>query len=173
MLTCVHVLSRCSDEEKSALTSTDYHLPALRVAQAAAISLGGVFMVPNSDLGSMHPVSGSIHSAKKPELGRRVALAALAAVYEMNSSVWSGPKVRETCLLPQLLFVRNDHLPKQAWGDRHTENLRQTMVCCRCWEHPCLRETIHAIRELWIIVAHFEVMSHDSLNCPCLMRVMM
>ena len=95
MLTCVHVLSRCSDEEKSALTSTDYHLPALRVAQAAAISLGGVFMVPNSDLGSMHPVSGSIHSAKKPELGRRVALAALAAVYEMNSSVWSGPKVRE------------------------------------------------------------------------------
>ena len=74
------------------------------MAQAEAISLGGVWVVPNHDLGSMHPVSGSIHSAKKPELGRRVALAALAAVYGFNHTVWSGPQVRE--VHSRQLFVR-------------------------------------------------------------------
>jgi hypothetical protein len=106
MLTCV--LSQCSDEKKSALTSTDYHLPALRVAQAKAISISGVWVVPNHDLGSLHPVSGSIHSDKKPELGRRVALAALAAVYGANYTVWSGPKVREPYFIAPVA-CENDH----------------------------------------------------------------
>ena len=43
----------------------------------------------------MHPVSGSIHSARKPELGRRVALATLAGVHRRRGTVWAGPTPRD------------------------------------------------------------------------------
>lgn len=96
----MHVPQTHCDQQKSALILSDYHLPALRVAQATAQTIGRVYMIPNHDLGSIHPVSGSIHSARKPELGKRVALATFAAVYGQSSTVvWSGPEVLRASLL--------------------------------------------------------------------------
>ena len=87
-------LTHC-DQRTSHLSVSNSHLPALRHAQAAALNLSHVYMVPNHDLGSLHPVSGSIHSAKKPQLGTRIALSTLAALTERTAAstaaVWDGP----------------------------------------------------------------------------------
>ena len=53
----------------------------------------GRFMVTTMDLGSLHPAEGSVHSAKKVELGRRLGLAAAAAVYADREAVWRGPRL--------------------------------------------------------------------------------
>ena len=45
-----------------------------------------------SDLGTVHPELGSIHSSAKPALGARIARAALAAVYKVAGVVWEGPR---------------------------------------------------------------------------------
>lgn len=68
------------DQNTSAITSVDYHLPAMRMAQRqAAAALPLVYVETAADLGSIHPHEGSIHSARKKELGARLALAAEAA----------------------------------------------------------------------------------------------
>lgn len=82
------------DQPQSILSDREYHLPAMRMAQAAAEKLPEVYMVTTMDLGSMHPMGGSIHSDRKEELGKRVALAALAAVYNDSSVIWQAPRAR-------------------------------------------------------------------------------
>jgi len=79
------------DQKKSILRDTEYHLPAMRVAQAEAEKLKHVYMVTAMDLGSLHPMGGSIHSDRKQELGVRVALAARAAVYNDSNVIWEAP----------------------------------------------------------------------------------
>ena len=44
------------DANTSALTSPDYHLPAMRIAQAKALSLPGTYLDSAMDLGSLHPL---------------------------------------------------------------------------------------------------------------------
>jgi len=80
------------DSKKSILSSTEYHLPAMRIAQTKAEELPLVYMVTAMDLGSLHPIGGSIHSDKKQELGVRVAMAARAAVYGEKDVIWAAPK---------------------------------------------------------------------------------
>jgi len=80
------------DQPQSILSDREYHLPAMRIAQAAAEKLPQVYMVTTMDLGSMHPMGGSIHSDRKEELGKRVALAAQAAVYNDSSVIWQAPR---------------------------------------------------------------------------------
>lgn len=67
----------------------------MRIAQASAEKLPGVYVVTAMDLGSLHPRDGSIHSDKKVELGHRVALVAAVAVYNQTRVVWSGPRVSQ------------------------------------------------------------------------------
>ena len=75
------------------MSQADYHLPALRLSQATSTAdLPNVHVIPNHDLDSIHPVSGSIHSAEKVKLGERVAMAMLATVYKQDGVVWSGPR---------------------------------------------------------------------------------
>lgn len=75
------------------MSQADYHLPALRLTQATSTAdLPNVHVIPNHDLDSIHPVSGSIHSAEKVKLGERVAMAMLATVYKQEGVVWSGPR---------------------------------------------------------------------------------
>jgi hypothetical protein len=50
-----------------ALTKPDYHLPSMRMAQTTAANISGVYIASAMDLGSLHPLDGSIHSAKKVE----------------------------------------------------------------------------------------------------------
>ena len=83
------------DEPKSVLNGTDYHLPALRLAQASAEELSDVYMIANLDLGSLHAPHGSIHSVPKDKLGARVALAVRASAVGVGANsttvVWAGP----------------------------------------------------------------------------------
>ena len=79
------------DETKSILNGTDYHLPALRLAQASAARLSDVYMIANLDLGSLHAPHGSIHSVPKDKLGARLALAIQASASTTSAVVWAGP----------------------------------------------------------------------------------
>ena len=66
----------------------------MRLAQAsAAAALPNVSLVSAMDLGSLHSQAGSCHSAQKPELGARLALALKAAVYD-RQTVWASPVAR-------------------------------------------------------------------------------
>jgi len=80
------------DDKTSKLTSPDYHLPEIRMAQTEAEALPNVYVVSVIDQGSLkQAMGGAIHSERKPELGRRVVLALRSAVYKDQDSVWSGP----------------------------------------------------------------------------------
>uniref|UniRef100_A0A7S4T1N3 Sialate O-acetylesterase domain-containing protein n=1 Tax=Alexandrium monilatum TaxID=311494 RepID=A0A7S4T1N3_9DINO len=80
------------DDRASKLKFPDEHLPEMRIAQNQAESLPNVYVVSVMDEGSLKKaMGGAIHSERKPELGRRLALAARAAVYRDADVVWSGP----------------------------------------------------------------------------------
>mmetsp|Transcript_36645 Transcript_36645/g.101787 ORF Transcript_36645/g.101787 Transcript_36645/m.101787 type:complete len:785 (-) Transcript_36645:136-2490(-) len=80
------------DDTESQLRFPDEHLPEMRLAQNEAEALPHVYIVSTMDQGSLKKaMGGAIHSEKKPELGRRLALAAQAAVYKDPHVVWSGP----------------------------------------------------------------------------------
>ena len=75
----------------------------MRLAQAKAVSGEPLnFLVSAADLGSVHPDQGSIHPARKPELGARLALAAQAAAVApivpwapappAGDASWHGPR---------------------------------------------------------------------------------
>jgi hypothetical protein len=96
-------LTHC-DQHRSHLTATDTHLPALRLAQhTGANTVPDVHVIANHDLGSIHPVSGSIHSSRKPELGVRVARALRGVAYRQHGGgtvVWAGPRALSAGLDP-------------------------------------------------------------------------
>ena len=84
------------DQNTSAINTTDYNLPELRIAQSSAErSRPLVFMTTAADLGSVHPLMGSIHPAAKQELGARLALAAKAAAIAVAKEDWSSPPAGE------------------------------------------------------------------------------
>lgn len=64
-------LSWC-DQNTSAINATDIDLPTMRLAQQHAEALPFVFVETAADLGSIHPLKGSIHPAAKPELGEQL-----------------------------------------------------------------------------------------------------
>jgi len=88
----------CDQPQSILKDKREYHLPAMRMAQAAAEKLPEVYMVTTMDLGSMHPMGGSIHSDRKEELGKRVALAAQAAVYNDKSVIWEAPRANRASM---------------------------------------------------------------------------
>eukprot|EP00040_Diaphanoeca_grandis_P034019 m.209363 g.209363 ORF g.209363 m.209363 type:complete len:313 (-) comp33036_c0_seq5:153-1091(-) len=87
-----HTYHTWCDQATSILKTVDQHLPSMRIAQAQAEKLDRIYVQTAMDLGSLHPLDGSIHSDKKVELGRRLALAATAAVYNNTAVVWAAPK---------------------------------------------------------------------------------
>ena len=81
------------DANTTQLTSRDIHLPALRVAQSAALTLPNVYIESAMDLGSLHPLPyASIHPTNKQEVARRLALAMRHAVYGDDAVVYEGPR---------------------------------------------------------------------------------
>ena len=84
----------CDDRLTTPLASPPTALAEMRLAQAAAAAaVPGTSLVTALDLGSVHSQAGSCHSAQKPELGRRLACALKAAVYD-NRTTWESPVVR-------------------------------------------------------------------------------
>ena len=51
------------DSNTTTLTGRDYHLPAMRVAQAAALAVPNVYMSSAMDLGSLHPLPYVLHDS--------------------------------------------------------------------------------------------------------------
>jgi hypothetical protein len=69
-----------------------YHLPDLRLAQAAALSEPNTFLSSAMDLGSLHPLPyASIHPTNKQELACRLALAIRHAMLADEVLVFAGP----------------------------------------------------------------------------------
>lgn len=80
------------DANSSKLTSPDYHLPEMRLAQQSALALPNVFIAAAMDLGSLHPLPyESIHPVNKQEIARRIGLA-LRAVGGDATSLYRGPR---------------------------------------------------------------------------------
>ena len=79
------------DQNTSAINTTDYDLPEMRIAQGRAAKGMGIYVETAADLGSVHPAHGSIHPVAKQELGARLALAALAAAGDAGV-IWEGPE---------------------------------------------------------------------------------
>ena len=81
-------------DDTTTITARPTALAEMRLAQAsAAAALPHVSLVSAVDLGSVHSQAGSCHSAQKPELGARLALALKAAVYD-SGTVWASPTAR-------------------------------------------------------------------------------
>ena len=81
-------------DDTTTITAPPTALAEMRLAQAsAAAALPNVSLVSAVDLGSVHSQAGSCHSAQKPELGARLALALKAAVYD-SGAVWASPAAR-------------------------------------------------------------------------------
>ena len=77
------------DSNTSRLTVPDIHLPALRIAQQAALIQPNVYLVSAMDLGSLHPLPyESIHPVNKQEIARRIAL----AMNRKPDTPWEGPR---------------------------------------------------------------------------------
>ncbi len=62
----------------------------IREAQASALALSKVFMIPAIDLGE----ADEIHYANKQEVGRRLSLTALAEVYQLADRPGTSPRYR-------------------------------------------------------------------------------
>ena len=58
------------DQNTSAINETDMNLPSMRATQGESVrGFPLVFVSTAADLGSVHPLMGSIHPAAKQELG--------------------------------------------------------------------------------------------------------
>lgn len=80
-------------------------LPEFWEAQAAAMSIPGTGMIVTTDIGDLV----DIHPKKKQEVGRRLALWALAKTYGLSSTVYSGPMVQSMTAEGRTLRIRFDH----------------------------------------------------------------
>jgi len=67
-----------------------YRLPIIREAQRKALSIPNTGMVVTTDIGNIY----DIHPRNKQEVGRRLALWALAKTYGQKDLVYSGPLYR-------------------------------------------------------------------------------
>lgn len=94
------------DANTSALSAPDFHLPDMRVAQAAALALPNTYLVSAMDLGSLHPLPyESIHPTNKLEVARRVALGVGQAVFGA-ATVYRGPiPIRAKLTTPRTVAV--------------------------------------------------------------------
>ncbi|MCC7492903.1 MAG: hypothetical protein IT204_11165 [Fimbriimonadaceae bacterium] len=81
-------------------------LPLFWEAQAACCDLPGVKMVVTNDIAEYR----DIHPKNKQEVGRRLALIALANTYGKQDLVWSGPVFKELVIEEGRLRVKFDHL---------------------------------------------------------------
>lgn len=81
-----------------------YVLPGLWEAQAKAATLPGVGMAVINDIGNLK----DIHPKNKQEVGRRLALIALAGTYGRDSLVWMGPTYRSMAIEGNRIRIRFD-----------------------------------------------------------------
>eukprot|EP00039_Didymoeca_costata_P006674 m.92287 g.92287 ORF g.92287 m.92287 type:complete len:539 (-) comp13344_c0_seq1:90-1706(-) len=79
------------DQNHSDISSVDYHLPEMRLAQRIALEDANTYFITAMDLGTLHPLDGSIHPAAKQPLGERIAAAASFGVYNNNQSLYKSP----------------------------------------------------------------------------------
>ncbi len=80
-------------------------LPAFWEAQAAAMSIPNTGMIVTTDLGDM----ADIHPKKKQEIGRRLALWALAKTYGQERVIYSGPIFKSLIADGRRLRIRFEH----------------------------------------------------------------
>jgi len=81
-------------------------LPEIWEAQTASLSIPNTGMVVTTDIGNVK----NIHPKNKQEVGRRLALWALAKTYGKNNLVYSGPLFKDVKFEGGLAVVSFDHV---------------------------------------------------------------
>lgn len=89
-------------------TPTESAWAELREAQTMALRLPNTGMAVTIDIGD----ANDIHPKNKQEVGRRLALPALAQVYQRKSSIPSGPLYRSAKRLGSQIRISFDHVGK-------------------------------------------------------------
>jgi sialate O-acetylesterase len=80
-------------------------LPIIREAQRKALGIPNTGMAVTTDIGNLY----DIHPRNKQEVGRRLALWALAKTYNNDSIVYSGPLYRSMQMLGNKIRIQFDH----------------------------------------------------------------
>ncbi len=80
-------------------------LPKLWEAQAGALSIPNTAMAFTSDIGQLD----DIHPKNKQDVGRRLALCALANTYGRDRLVWSGPTYKSMTVQDGAMRIRFEH----------------------------------------------------------------
>lgn len=110
--------------------------PSLRAAQGAALALPNVGRVTAIDLGDPDSPNGPIHSRRKQEVGRRLAVTMRAMYYKDPSAeqMYSGPEFTgvELHTDPAHSIARLSFRPGTARG----LHLRGTAACLACCTEP-------------------------------------
>ena len=83
-----------------------YVLPEIWEAQTAALAIPNTGMVVTTDIATRH----DIHPGNKREVGRRLALWALARTYGRDAVVCSGPLYRASAVEGDRIRIRFDHV---------------------------------------------------------------
>eukprot|EP01117_Protostelium_nocturnum_P012543 TRINITY_DN461_c0_g1_i1.p1 TRINITY_DN461_c0_g1~~TRINITY_DN461_c0_g1_i1.p1 ORF type:complete len:529 (-),score=151.91 TRINITY_DN461_c0_g1_i1:69-1538(-) len=85
----------------------EYNIPDMRLAQTAALSLPNVGMAVACDLGDADSPFGNIHPRNKQEVGRRLALNALAIQYK-RPVIYRGPTATNVTVVQEANGMRID-----------------------------------------------------------------
>ena len=83
-----------------------YHMPEIWEAQAASLAIKNTGMAVLTDLGDWR----DIHPQNKQEVGRRLALWALAKTYGREKLVYSGPLYKSMSVEGSTIRVKFDHV---------------------------------------------------------------
>lgn len=83
-----------------------YEMPLLWEAQTASLAIPNTGMVVTTDIADLR----DIHPANKQEVGRRLALWALAKTYGRNGLIYCGPLYRSTKIIGNKIRLSFDHI---------------------------------------------------------------
>ena len=87
-------------------SESPYIVPEFWEAQSAALVIPNTGMAVPSDIGNLR----NIHPKNKQELGRRLALIALAKTYGQKGIVYSGPTYKSMAIEGASIRIRFDHV---------------------------------------------------------------
>ena len=138
----------------------------IRAAQGAALDLEFVSVAVAIDLGDPTSPAGSIHSRRKQDVGRRLALDILKVIYDIGSGS-GGPElvdvdIRKVSNELGLKDVSPRSLVQLQLGNTRVPVLAGTAACSECcYELPF--ETLNAVTGNWTRVAKAIVSGNSEI----------
>lgn len=135
--------------------------PYIRAAQASALKLPGVGMATAIDLGDPNSPWGSIHSRRKQEVGRRVALTMQALHYQdtVAATTFTGPVHEGVSLgIDSAHSTATVSFQPKTAGHLH---LAGTAACLKCCQEPPYE--VLTVDRSWKRVSSAQVRNNDQV----------